>query len=400
MVGRVSGAGRRLRADHRRLRHLRRRGDVARRAAAGRAARCRGRVAPRDRRSDHEPRGGADRRLSRIKLSCNWMAAAGHPGEDARLYAGVRAASETAVALGIAIPVGKDSMSMRTQWERQERVRARRSRSSSPRSVRSPTCAARSRPSCAAAAASCCSSISAAGRTGSAAAASRRCYGQLGDAPPDLDDPRRLRAFFARDAAARRRRQAARVSRSLRRRRDRQRARDGVRRRARPRARHHRASTPIRSRALFAEELGAILEVARARRRARARRARRAGFAVHAIGRAVAGDRITVAHGGDVVIDATRSELRARWSHVTHQIARRRDDAGCADEEHATRIDPDAPGLTAELDVRSGRRHRRAVHRQGRAPARRDPARARRQRPDRDGRRVHARRASTRSTST
>ncbi|MBA3500791.1 MAG: phosphoribosylformylglycinamidine synthase, partial [Deltaproteobacteria bacterium] len=55
--------------------------------------------------------------LGRIKLSCNWMAAAGHPGEDARLYAGVRAASECAVALGIAIPVGKDSMSMRTVWK-------------------------------------------------------------------------------------------------------------------------------------------------------------------------------------------------------------------------------------------------------------------------------------------
>ncbi|MGE3460132.1 MAG: phosphoribosylformylglycinamidine synthase, partial [Kofleriaceae bacterium] len=54
--------------------------------------------------------------LSNIKLSCNWMAAAGHPGEDARLYDGVRAASETAVALGLAIPVGKDSMSMRTVW--------------------------------------------------------------------------------------------------------------------------------------------------------------------------------------------------------------------------------------------------------------------------------------------
>ncbi|MCX5745781.1 MAG: phosphoribosylformylglycinamidine synthase, partial [Proteobacteria bacterium] len=54
--------------------------------------------------------------LGRIKLSCNWMAAAGHPGEDARLYAAVRAASELAIALGIAIPVGKDSMSMRTVW--------------------------------------------------------------------------------------------------------------------------------------------------------------------------------------------------------------------------------------------------------------------------------------------
>jgi hypothetical protein len=56
--------------------------------------------------------------LSRIKLSCNWMAAAGHPGEDAALYDAVRAVgAELCPALGIAIPVGKDSMSMRTVWD-------------------------------------------------------------------------------------------------------------------------------------------------------------------------------------------------------------------------------------------------------------------------------------------
>ncbi len=53
-----------------------------------------------------------------IKLSANWMAAAGHPGEDARLYDTVRAVGlELCPALGVAIPVGKDSMSMRTVWE-------------------------------------------------------------------------------------------------------------------------------------------------------------------------------------------------------------------------------------------------------------------------------------------
>ncbi len=56
--------------------------------------------------------------LSSIKLSANWMAAAGHPGEDARLYDAVRAiGSELCPALGIAIPVGKDSMSMKTVWQ-------------------------------------------------------------------------------------------------------------------------------------------------------------------------------------------------------------------------------------------------------------------------------------------
>jgi phosphoribosylformylglycinamidine synthase len=55
--------------------------------------------------------------LPRVKLSANWMAACGEPGEDADLYATVRAVGmELCPALGISIPVGKDSLSMRTQW--------------------------------------------------------------------------------------------------------------------------------------------------------------------------------------------------------------------------------------------------------------------------------------------
>ncbi|MEY4265590.1 MAG: hypothetical protein RIS90_125, partial [Pseudomonadota bacterium] len=55
--------------------------------------------------------------LSRVKLSANWMAACGEPGEDAALYATVQAVGlELCPALGVSIPVGKDSLSMRTQW--------------------------------------------------------------------------------------------------------------------------------------------------------------------------------------------------------------------------------------------------------------------------------------------
>ena len=53
-----------------------------------------------------------------MKLSANWMAAAGHPGEDAGLYEAVKAVGEELCpALGITIPVGKDSMSMKTRWQ-------------------------------------------------------------------------------------------------------------------------------------------------------------------------------------------------------------------------------------------------------------------------------------------
>ena len=55
--------------------------------------------------------------LGRVKLSANWMAACGEPGEDADLYETVKAVGqELCPALGISIPVGKDSLSMRTQW--------------------------------------------------------------------------------------------------------------------------------------------------------------------------------------------------------------------------------------------------------------------------------------------
>jgi len=104
---------------------------------------------------------------------------------------------------------------------------------------------------------------------------------------------------------------------------------------------------PYPLRALFAEELGAILEVAAAD--VPLVRSLLAGIDVHPIGRAVAGDRIQITHRGSELLAASRTALRARWSHVTHQIARRRDDAACADDEHAVRTDAANPGLSAEL---------------------------------------------------
>ncbi|MGQ8366315.1 phosphoribosylformylglycinamidine synthase [Glaciecola sp. 1036] len=59
--------------------------------------------------------------IKRVKLSANWMAAAGHPGEDAGLYAAVKAVGEELCpALGLTIPVGKDSMSMKTAWQQED----------------------------------------------------------------------------------------------------------------------------------------------------------------------------------------------------------------------------------------------------------------------------------------
>ena len=60
--------------------------------------------------------------LNRVKLSANWMAACGEEGEDAALYDTVHAVGmELCPALGISIPVGKDSLSMRTQWRQADK---------------------------------------------------------------------------------------------------------------------------------------------------------------------------------------------------------------------------------------------------------------------------------------
>ena len=56
-------------------------------------------------------------KLPEVKLSLNWMAACGAKGEDAKLFDAVKGASDFCVALGISVPVGKDSLSMRTAWE-------------------------------------------------------------------------------------------------------------------------------------------------------------------------------------------------------------------------------------------------------------------------------------------
>ena len=73
---------------------------------------------------------GADVQLADVKMSATGWLRAGQPGEDATLFDAVRAASELCMALGISIPVGKDSLSMKTAWRDgdAEQVVARRFR--------------------------------------------------------------------------------------------------------------------------------------------------------------------------------------------------------------------------------------------------------------------------------
>ena len=115
----VAGAGGRLRGDAGRLPPA----CAARRWPWASARRWRRSNAPGlgphgGGRGRHQPAGGADRAQNRASsCRCNWMAACGEPGEDAALYDTVRAVGlELCPALGIGVPVGKDSLSMKTRW--------------------------------------------------------------------------------------------------------------------------------------------------------------------------------------------------------------------------------------------------------------------------------------------
>jgi phosphoribosylformylglycinamidine synthase len=64
---------------------------------------------------------------------------------------------------------------------------------------------------------------------------------------------------------------------------------------------------------------------------------------------------VRIARGARTVLDADRFTLRALWSDTSHRIAKLRDDANCADDEHALRLDPVNPGLTAHVSFDAGR---------------------------------------------
>ncbi len=147
--------------------------------------------------------------LGDIRLSANWMAAAGHGNDDYTLYAMVRAVGEELCpALGIAVPVGKDSLSMRTVWSsggKQHSVTAPVSlivSSFAPvRDIRRTlTPALAPEPGAALVLLDLGN-----GRTRLGGSCLAQAYGQYGGAPPDLDDPQRLVALFAAQRALRER---------------------------------------------------------------------------------------------------------------------------------------------------------------------------------------------------
>jgi phosphoribosylformylglycinamidine synthase len=320
-------------------------------------------------------------RLSDVKLSANWMAPAGHPGEDARLYDAVRAVgSELCPALGIAIPVGKDSMSMRTVWQdggSEKSVTAPVSlivsafgKASDVRRVLTPELR-RDAPDT-----ELLLVDLGLGQCRLGGSAFFQVFSRVGGRPPDLDRPELLSGFFA--------------------------AVQELSAQGKLVAYHDRSDGGLfttlvemafasgsglaidlsslsgDARAvLFNEELGAVLQVQKSALATvkKAFAAHGLEQAVHSIGTLESSDRIRIRRGKELLFDDNRAALRALWSDTTHRMQRLRDDVACADQEHEARLDLKDPGLSAELSfdpnedvaktfVQSGRRPKVAILRE------------------------------------
>jgi len=314
--------------------------------------------------------------LDRIKLSCNWMAACGEPGEDAALYDTVKAvALELCPALGIGVPVGKDSLSMRTRWQDKQvtaPVSLIVSAFATLDDVRG-TLTPQLQPGDSALILVDLGQ----GRMRMGGSMLAQCLGRFGDQVPDLDEPALLKALYAAMAELRAAGQVLACH-------DRsdgglwaavcemafagQRGvslnidllvteGDGI---ADSRAEYGDSknwATQIGERrneltlkALFNEELGLVLQVPRAERDAVFATLRRHGLArhSHAIGKTNDKRLVEVWRDAKAVFSAPLRDLQQAWDEVSWRIARLRDHPDCADAEHAAAgADGDA-GLRVE----------------------------------------------------
>ncbi len=319
--------------------------------------------------------------LDRVKLSANWMAACGEPGEDAALYDTVRAVGlELCPALGIGIPVGKDSLSMRTQWQAAD----------GPRKVVAPvslivtafatlddvrgTLTPQLRPGDT----SLLLVDLGQGRRRMGGSMLAQVLGRFGNEVPDLDDPALLKALVGAVnelraqglllayhdrsdgglwAAACEMAFAGRLGLSLnvdilvteg----------DGI---ADSRAEFGDSKNwagqvgerrnELTLQALFNEELGVLLQVRRADRDAALAllRAHGLGRHAHAIGRTNDRGVVEVWRDTKLVYGAPLGELLAAWDEVSWRICRERDHPDGAEAEHQAACDAGRPGLHLEL---------------------------------------------------
>ncbi|GAA4853852.1 phosphoribosylformylglycinamidine synthase [Luteimonas vadosa] len=302
--------------------------------------------------------------LQRIKLSANWMAAAGHEGEDAKLFDAVHAVGMALCPeMDLAIPVGKDSLSMQAQWPGPD---GEQDGSVSPVSlvvsafagvvdVRKQLTPLLSRdPE---------TELwligLGAGKQRLGGSILAQCHGTFGGACPDLDDPRRLRGFFELIREAREAGMLLAYH---------DRSDGGAFATLCEMAFCSRLGLDILLdgwggdraedvfRTLFNEELGAVVQIAVEDRAEFADLVARHGLVECAqrIARPTASPAVRVIDEGETLASWRWEALFDAWWSVSHAMQRQRDNPDCADEERESARRFDAPGLQPSLSFDAG----------------------------------------------
>jgi phosphoribosylformylglycinamidine synthase len=293
--------------------------------------------------------------IKRIKLSANWMSAAGHGGEDAGLYEAVKAVGEELCpALGITIPVGKDSMSMKTTWEE----------NGEKKSVTAPlslvissfarvedvrkTVTPQLRTDKGASRLLLIDLGERKNRLGATALA--QVYKQLGDKPADVVNVAKLKNFFdAMQALVAERKLLAYHDRSD----------GGLITTLAEMAFAGNCGVDVDISALgdndlsvlFNEELGAVIQVSESELSAvrEVLKAHDLLGLTYELGSVGLEDRFEITRGSKKLLSEKRSELRGIWAGLTHQMQRLRDNPECADQEFEAKKATDNKGLSAHL---------------------------------------------------
>lgn len=292
--------------------------------------------------------------LSDVRLSANWMAAAGHDNDDYALFEMVQAVGmDLCPALGIAIPVGKDSLSMRTTWQQngeESSVTAPVSlivSSFAPVVDTRRTLTPELRMDVGETVLLLLDVSGGKQRLGGSALA--QSFNEFGGAAPDLDDPEAMLNFFAAQRALRSSDLILAYH---------DRADGGLFIALVEMAFAARAGLEIEVPAfvqdaigyLFAEELGAVIQV-----RAEDLDDVLSVLSVNGmnrsqiVARVATHDQIVVRRGQDELFKAPRVRLHRYWSELSYRMQVLRDDPECAQEAYDAILDDDDPGLNADL---------------------------------------------------
>ncbi len=292
------------------------------------------------------------RQLSDIKLSANWMAAAGHGNDDAALFDTVKAVGEELCPeLGICIPVGKDSLSMRTQWQQDGEQKQVTSPVSLVVTAFAPVTDVERTltPQLNTEADSDLLLIDLGdGKNRLGASALAQVYGQVGNEAPDLDDASKLKAFFELIQTLQNQRLVQAYH---------DRSDGGLLTTLLEMAFAGRCGLDIKLprnadalAELFSEELGAVIQVRHADMDEVEQLIQEAGLSdcTYDVAALRDDEKIIVTQRGEILVDATRAELQQLWSQTSYQVQKLRNNPDCADQEFAQIAKTDS-GLHSKL---------------------------------------------------